>query len=244
MAAKGRNYLEETPTEIWENIFSFLRGASIETLAACRETCSSFKYWTDHRASFWSQISLREAIYQRNFPKCQLIIQNVEDVNSPDKFGITPLHLAAGRGLHKIIRLIIAKVQDKNPATNSGETPLHRAALFGHFETYRLILVVGNVPNKNPANAGGQTPLHLAAEHGHWGLCLFILQNVQNKNPMDKNGWTPLHQAAMWGNLEVCRVILENVQNKNPADHTGLTPLDLARNHVDVCQLIQSHIGL
>merc|ERR1712029_631394 len=171
-----------------------LKGASVDTLAACRETCSSFHYWTDNQASFWSKISLKRAMCQRNFPICRQIIQNVQDVNPPDKNGITPLHWTARWGLVEIVRLIIPKVQDKNPTNKDGITPLHLAADRGHVEICRVILE--NVQDKNPADDSGHTPLHWAAMMGNLEVCRVILENAQNKNPANHYGITPLDLAS------------------------------------------------
>ena len=101
---------------------------------------------------------------------CQLIIDRVMDKNPADKYGGTPLHLAASGGRLQICQLILTNVLDKNPADSGrGRTPLHFAAANGHTEICKLIL--DNVQEKNPADLTGKTPLDLAKENGHTETC-------------------------------------------------------------------------
>ena len=180
------NWLEECPSEIWENVFSCLQDADTRTLTACRETCSNFKYWVDTRTSLWSRMSLRRAAQENNVNICNKIIYKVHDKNPADEYGLTLMHWATYRGHLEIVRLFIDHVQDKNPADNSGLTPLHWAAELGHLEICRLI--IENVRDKNPSDSNGLTPLSIAEREGHLDIFHLIRENVHNKNPVDQHG--------------------------------------------------------
>jgi cytohesin len=90
------------------------------------------------------------------------------DVNAKDEEGLTPLHLAAGRGHKKIVELLIAKDADVNAKLAvEGETPLHLAAWDGHKEIAELLIAKGADVNVRDKGSGrlvghGRTPIDLA----------------------------------------------------------------------------------
>ena len=177
-------------------------------------------------------------------PVCQEIMENSDDKNPENIFGVTPLHKAAENGHLSVCQLIVVNVDDKNPKDNIGFTPLHKAAENGHMSVCQLI--IENVDDKNPKNKNGWTPLHWAAENGHLSLCQLIVVNVDDKNPKTNRGWTPLHLAAHNGHLPVCQLIVENVDDKNPQKEDGVTPIDLAasNNHLEIKKLIENAIEI
>ena len=99
--------------------------------------------------------------------------------NPFDKFGITPLHMAAQKGHLQVCKMIMEFLEViKNPIDILGETPLHLAAKNGHFETCKLFIAHENVENPNPQDIFGLTPLHLASDRGHLDICRFILECI------------------------------------------------------------------
>ena len=63
---------------------------------------------------------------------CELFVENNQDKNPKDNFGMTPLHYAARGGYLEICELILSNIEDKYPQNNIGETPLMLAAKHGH----------------------------------------------------------------------------------------------------------------
>ena len=61
------------------------------------------------------------------FEVCKLILDNVQDKNPKDDYGVTPLHFAAQNDYSKVCLLILKNVQEKNPKCQKGKTPLHFA---------------------------------------------------------------------------------------------------------------------
>ena len=240
------NWLKECPSEIWEQVFSYLRDADMKTLLSCRATCSDFKYWVDKKTSFWNQIPLAIAVIDNRMDICQLIVKNAAEKNPPyDPHLRTPLHAAAYLGHFEIFNNIIDSTEDKNPATTRQVTPLHLAAERGHFEICRSI--IEKVEDKNPANIDGHTPLHEAANQGHFEICRLLIDSVHNKNPRDHHGITPLHMAAKVGSLETCQLFIDNLQDISPVNDQGETPFDLARQcggNERLCQFFEKALKL
>ena len=84
-------------------------------------------------------ISIREAVKAGNMEAVKQYLDAGVDVNAKGKYGRTPLHYAATRGLKKIIELLIARGADVNTKIEvgdyKGQTPLDGAIQWNHTET-------------------------------------------------------------------------------------------------------------
>ena len=88
-------------------------------------------------------ISIREAVKTGNIEAVKQHLDAGADVNAKGKYGRTPLHYAATRGLKKIIELLIARGADVNTKIEvgdyKGQTPLDGAIQWNHTETATLL---------------------------------------------------------------------------------------------------------
>jgi len=88
-------------------------------------------------------IPIREAVKAGNIEAVKQHLDAGADVNAKGKYGRTPLHYAATRGLKKIIELLIAKGADVNTKIEVGDykdqTPLDGAMQWNHPETATLL---------------------------------------------------------------------------------------------------------
>ena len=102
-------------------------------------------------------ISIREAVKAGNIKAVKQHLDAGVDVNAIGKYGRTPLHYAATRGLQKIIELLIARGADVNTKIEvgdyKGQTPLDGAIQWNHPETADLL-----------RKHGGKTAEELKAE--------------------------------------------------------------------------------
>ena len=102
-------------------------------------------------------ISIREAVKAGNIEAVKQHLDAGAYVNAKGKYGRTPLHYAATRGLKKIIELLIAKGADVNTKIEvgdyKGQTPLDGAIQWNHPETADLL-----------RKHGGKTAKELKAE--------------------------------------------------------------------------------
>ena len=88
-------------------------------------------------------ISIREAVKTGNIEAVKQHLDAGADVNAKGKYGRTPLHYAATRGLKKIIELLIARGADVNTKIEvgdyKGQTPLDGAIQWNHTEIADLL---------------------------------------------------------------------------------------------------------
>jgi len=82
-----------------------------------------------------------------------------------EKYGQTPLHIAAFSDHIDVAKLLIANKADVNAQANNGATPLHLAAAKGNKDIVELLLA--NKANINATDHDGWSPLHSAVVWGH-----------------------------------------------------------------------------
>ena len=61
-------------------------------------------------------------------------------MNSPDYFGLTPLHIASRDGFLNIVQILIQKGAELNIQEKHMWTPLHYAARYGHKQIVNLLI--------------------------------------------------------------------------------------------------------
>ncbi len=168
----------------------------------------------------------------------------------PDRYGDTPLHLAARLGFSGLIHAMryefSSHVTDRN---GNGENAMHLAAAGGHIDAVKALTaypdgidLAGIKDNK------GNTALHLAAKYGRQNVVEHILRDPALLNVANNNYETPLHLAAKFGHTETVAHLLRQVTIEvNPQDKKdGDTPLHMAarRGHTEVVRLLLNKTGV
>ena len=172
-----------------------------------------------------------------------LLKVNPELADSRDKFGNTPLHLAAKHNRVGIAELLLANGADVNaPKQSTGETPLTLAMLsYEHKEMLALLLAHGADPNvlvsfgvdPNALFSFGTTPLHYAIERDFSDDVELLLANGADPNAKDTNP-SALHAAVSHCRTRILKILLDYGTDPNVKDWKGLTPLDYAER--DSCK--------
>eukprot|EP00761_Pharyngomonas_kirbyi_P010090 gb/GECH01010108.1/.p1 GENE.gb/GECH01010108.1/~~gb/GECH01010108.1/.p1 ORF type:complete len:159 (+),score=38.53 gb/GECH01010108.1/:1-477(+) len=107
---------------------------------------------------------LHDAAFYGDFKRVKELIERSYDVNQQDDtYGVTPLHLACGKGHLSVVKLLI-KVPyiDVNIQNTSWEhTPLHLACIKGYPEIVEILLKTKNI-NINLENKRTETPFNAA----------------------------------------------------------------------------------
>jgi ankyrin repeat protein len=117
---------------------------------------------------------LLKAVNMGQTKAVELLLVKGADVNK-NFSGITPLHVAAARGLLDIMYLLVDQGAEVNAKDNRGNTPLHYAVFAGHQPQVAWLLDHG--ANPGIANRDGHTPEGMLLEwgtsgygHDFWGL--------------------------------------------------------------------------
>lgn len=84
-----------------------------------------------------------DAIKKGDVLAVRRLIESGSKINAGNKFGWTPLMVAAGRGNTPIIEMLLAAGGDVNSVNDHGVSPLACAALDGHWRAIEVLLKNG-----------------------------------------------------------------------------------------------------
>ncbi|XP_011858782.1 PREDICTED: ankyrin-1-like, partial [Vollenhovia emeryi] len=130
-------------------------------------------------------------------------------VDARDRWGFTPLHLAAESNRLGIVKYLIKNFTDEevyiDAKNDDDNTPLHLAAESGHLEIVEYL--VGEGANVNAQNDEGLTPAGIANENGHLDIVKYF---SKKRGASDAKNNSDPHIAAE-------RIKLDEVQS-NKAD--------------------------
>jgi hypothetical protein len=110
---------------------------------------------------------IHEAVRDGDIKKVELLLkQQPSLVSSKDeKYGQTPLHVAAFNDRLDVAKLLLADKADVNAKSGNGSTPLHLAAGKGNQDIVELLLA--NKADVNAVDNEGWSPMHSAVTYGH-----------------------------------------------------------------------------
>ncbi|XP_021004164.2 delta-latroinsectotoxin-Lt1a-like [Parasteatoda tepidariorum] len=154
------------------------------------------------------------------------------DVNSKDRKGHTPLHIAAESDQKEFIQELINQSADVNAQTKTNQfTPLHIAARSGFLETVRE-LMKSPIISVNTEDKFGFTALHHAThKKGNAKIVRELFTNNDtNISAKTKLGLTPLHLASINGFPSIVDALLKTskLQDINETNEDGMTALHFA----------------
>ncbi|KAI5621888.1 transient receptor potential cation channel, subfamily N, member 1, partial [Silurus asotus] len=119
----------------------------------------------------------------------------IANPNITDKLDRNPLHIAAERGLTKLVEILTENFKSNVlERTKDGSTLLHIAARCGHPDTV-LTLINKGIP-LHTQNKVGAVCLHEAAKYGHVAVVWALLLKGMHVDTTTKDGLTALHIAA------------------------------------------------
>src|SRR5688572_17429372 len=165
-----------------------------------------------------------------------------------NRYGVTPLALAAVNGSSAMMTLLLQAGADPNAAAGEGETVLMTAARTGRPEPLQLLLAHGADPNA-AERAFGETALMWAAGHGHAEAVRVLVAGGANADArsatidlppakvdfsfavttaLPRGGMTALMYAARQGQLESVPALAGAGADLNAVDPEGTTALVIA----------------
>lgn len=169
-------------------------------------------------------------------------------LDSRDKEGRTPLHLAASKGLLESAKVLIGAGAQVDGRSKDGRTALFRAAANGDCEMVKMLVEMGADPTITELRLGrsaldiarakghevvvkilerGEAVLH-AARRGDFQLLEALLEKGASTNFRDQYGLTALHVAAIKGNKDAVMILAEFRADLECQEAEGHTPLHMA----------------
>ena len=126
----------------------------------------------------WDE-ELFEAVIDGDTARVRELLGRGANPNAKDRYGNTPLHVAAAWGYADVVKMLLDHYAYVNARDNSGATPLHRAAAYGRADIARLLLEHG--ANPSIRDKDGRTPLDIARGRGHEEVARVIEEYMQRK---------------------------------------------------------------
>jgi len=144
----------------------------------------------------------------------ELLLAHGADVNTTDRMGQSPLHVAPTKD---IVKLLLAGGVAVNAKRKDGATALHLAAVYGRKDVVQALLFHG--ADVNAKTQDGITPLHYAKGVEVVDL---LLAKGANVDATDSGGNTPLYMAD---ESSVVDLLLAHGATLNARNNIGQTPL-------------------
>ena len=135
----------------------------------------------------------------------------IENLNSPDTNGITPIHHASNFGQFDVIRFLAPLTKNPNAPDKNEVTPIYIAAHEGHLDVIKLLAPLTETPNATAKN--GWTPIHIATFKGYLDVIRFLVPLTDSANAPNENGKTPIDYASSSGYDEITQFLQSYIRN-------------------------------
>jgi hypothetical protein len=129
---------------------------------------------------------IHEAARDGDIKKVELLLKGQPDLVSSkeEKFGQTPLHIAAFNDRLDVAKLLLENKADVNAKAKNGSTPLHLAAAKGNKDMVEFLLA--SKADINALDNDGWSPMHSAVTWGHNDVADLLSKNGGKELPAPK----------------------------------------------------------
>jgi ankyrin repeat protein len=186
------------------------------------------------------------------------LIRAGANVKAANRYGVTPLYLAAVNGNAVVIEKLLKAGADANAVSTEGETALMTASRTGSVDAVKALIARGADVNAKET-WHGETALMWAVSQKHADVARELLAHGADVNahsavnkwerqnsaePREKwlplGGLTPLEFAARQGCAACIPVLVEKGADINATDQDGITPLlsALINGHYDAASVL------
>ncbi|CAG2219568.1 unnamed protein product [Mytilus edulis] len=183
-------------------------------------------------------IPIHAAVYEGNVERLEALINTGVHINfqaSQHKYKVTPLMIAASRGLLEVVRLLIQKGAKIDQLDNFKRPALMYAVFSGSLPVaYYLILHGSDV---NHVDSSGYAPIHYAAISGHLQILKLLFQEggACKYIPSQINMSSPLMIARTRGHQDIVDFLMkDDASDRNPTTNSALPsapPIDSGMSH-------------
>ncbi|CAN0084587.1 unnamed protein product, partial [Ectocarpus sp. 6 AP-2014] len=145
------------------------------------------------------------------------------DLDSRDEYGYTPLHLAAIRGLDRVVSTLLLQSEVYTDAfDDDGVTPLMEACWFGHLSGVNTLLTAG--ADVTIRDNCGYSALDSASRFGHIDVIRALLRYGADVNACGDDGFSPLHVAARRDQAGAINALMQAGANIESSEGGSLAP--------------------
>ncbi|XP_052105520.1 uncharacterized protein LOC127738354 [Mytilus californianus] len=186
-------------------------------------------------------IPIHAAAYEGNVERLEALINTGVNINFQairHKYKVTPLMIAASRGLLEVVRLLIQKGAEIDKLDNFKRPALMYAVFSGSLPVVYYLILHGS--DVNHVDSSGYAPIHYTAISGHLQILkLLFHEGGANKTiPSQNNMGSPLMIARMRGHQDIVDFLMnDDASDRNPTTNRVLPsapPIDNGISHGQV----------
>lgn len=158
----------------------------------------------------------------------EMLKQNPEYAERPDRNYDFPIHYAIRYGLKEILRVLLFEYYVcPNYANKDDEAPIHYAAKYSNRAMLDILLSNDDEIFIDMDDKDKNTALHLACRRGHYEIAELLLEKGADPNFKNRYGNTPLHFAATSRNLSLLCLLVFKGGNPCAINGEEQAPIDL-----------------
>ncbi len=137
---------------------------------------------------------LHRAVLEERADIVELLAREGVDVNAKNRYGETPLHMAAKINSPQVVETLLSLGADFGLADEQGNSPLMVAIYRGHTEAAELLILVSDVEQ---TDAKGRNALHVAADYNRIELISPLLARGADPDALRTDGDSRIETALM-----------------------------------------------
>ena len=187
------------------------------------------------------EISKNLHLYLEDTKILKIIAPLMDNPNSPNASGSTPILFAALNGHTEIVKILAPLTSNPNAPNKWGDIPIYWASVKGYTEIVKILAPL--TYNPNAPNKYGETPIYWAAKFGHTEIVKILCPLTDNPNAPRCNGFTPISVAVDFGHTEIVKILAPLTDNPNAPNKYGITPITIAKNRYNQSFLTGSDLA-
>ncbi|MEZ5399095.1 MAG: ankyrin repeat domain-containing protein [Bryobacteraceae bacterium] len=161
-----------------------------------------------------SSTPLHWAVYRDDIDATRKLIAEGASVKTANRYGVTPLSLAALNGNRAMVDLLLDAGADPNTALPGGETVLMTAARTGRLDAVKTLIAHG-ADVKAKEEQRGQTAVMWAAAEGHASVAAELIEHGADFRERLESGFNAFLLAVRSGHTEAVDTLLASGANVN-----------------------------